>query len=47
MPIAVQFIVASSLKEHSKKHIMFVLKVTSIGGDEITERNPKPRIKSG
>lgn len=40
MSIAIKLLVCPTLKQHPKKHIMFVFKVTSIGFDLFTERIP-------
>lgn len=46
MLIAVELIVGSMLEKHLKKHIMLLFKVTGIGCDHFTERNPKYEEKS-
>lgn len=40
MPIAIKLLVGATLKEQAKKHIMFHLKVTSVGRDQVTELSP-------
>ena len=41
MPITVEFFVGPTIKQYSKKHIMFLFKVSRIGCDQFTEKGPK------
>ena len=41
MLITIELLEGSSLKQHPKKHVMFIFKVTSIGCHNFTEKKKK------